>query len=149
MPAITPDNIVEEGEIVEKESIPIGVTPAIAKKIRLRRPVGPRLTNKVNPDFKFPSEPAEFRESYTEIKWGSDEHDELGKQLFKKKEKITESENFAKLFPRYSVVKQNDRASHPYARRKAHAFLRKIRKAPENLLNSDEQSDDNEKSHGD
>ena len=98
----------------------LSIKPKIKKAKR-----GPKLTNKINPEYEFPEEPEDFKEKYESVAWTSAEHDELGKKLFKSKEGITHNEDFGKYFPRYSVVKQNKRASKPYARRKVNAFIHK------------------------
>ena len=93
---------------------------------RQRKKGGPKLTNKVNPSWEFPEEPEDFKSLYQGVKWGSDEHDELGKKLFKEKKEITHSDVFSKHFPRYSVVKANNRASNSYARRRFGAWVTNV-----------------------
>jgi len=123
MPSVSIENQNVSSSSVEEDSSLLAVKKPKLKKSSKKK--NPKLTNKINPEFIFPQEPNEFKDRYMTISWGSAEHDELGKKLFKTKENVTHCDEFGKYFPRYSVVKQNSRASKPYARRKLNAFLHK------------------------
>lgn len=120
---------VEEGEIVESNSSSSSDDSSLQKKLKPKKSIGkkrsPKLTNKVNPTWEFPEEPEDFQQVYPGVAWASSSHDELGKKLFKDKKDLTHTSDFAKYFPRYSVVKENNRASHAYARRRYGAFVTK------------------------
>lgn len=101
------------------------VSEALINSEALRKRKGPKISFKENRAWKFPEEPKEFSEKWPQVRWGSKEHDELGKRFFKSKSSNTHSDEFPKHFPRFSLVKKNKRAFEPYARRRTAAFLRR------------------------
>lgn len=84
-----------------------------------------KITFKENPAWIFPMQPKDFDDRYPGVRWGSSEHDHMGKKLFKNKASIVHSEQFSQYFPRYMYVKKSRKSMEPYSRRRVSAFERR------------------------
>lgn len=84
-----------------------------------------QITYVENKAWVYPMEPPEFKQLFPDVRWGSEQHDLLGRKLFKKKAEIIHSSNFSVMFPRYAFVSRGASGRTPHSRRRLSAFLRK------------------------
>lgn len=84
-----------------------------------------QITYVENRAWTYPMEPPEFKQCFPDIRWGSEQHDQLGRKLFKNKAELVHSEKFSQMFPRYAFVSKGNSGRVPHSRRRLSAFLRK------------------------
>lgn len=89
--------------------------------------VNGQITYVENRAWKYPIEPTDFKEHFPNIAWGSEQHDLVGKKLFRSKSTLIRTSNFARFFPRYVFIRKaikGNRGAH--SKRRLSAFLRKF-----------------------
>lgn len=92
-----------------------------------RKNLNGQITYVENHAWKYPIEPEDFKEHFPNLRWGSEQHDLVGKKLFRSKSTLVRTENFARYFPRYVFIRKaikGNRGAH--SKRRLSAFLRKF-----------------------
>lgn len=92
-----------------------------------KKHVNGQITYVENRAWRYPMEPEDFKEHFPDIRWGSEQHDLVGKKLFRSKSSLIQTAAFARFFPRYIFIRRaikGNRGAH--SKRRLSAFLRKF-----------------------
>jgi len=84
-----------------------------------------KITYVENKAWAYPMEPPEFKAHFPDIRWGSEQHDQVGQKLFKNKAAMIHTKEFSMYFPRYAFVSAGNSGRQSHSRRRLSAFLRK------------------------
>lgn len=92
-----------------------------------RKNINGQITYVENRAWQYPVEPDDFKEHFPQIRWGSEQHDLVGKKLFRSKSSLIQTNNFSRFFPRYIFIRRAVKGNRgPHSKRRLSAFLRKF-----------------------